>query len=86
MLKKQRRGQKVKKQVREHGEGCSSGKYTIAQPDLERPTEEVSSIDTYPVRYCCEVCGFSEESGKIGINVVGLPVSSNEFLRIGCDR
>ena len=52
-------------------------KYTIAQPDLEKPTEEVSLIDTDPVSDCCGVCGF---------NVVGLPVSSDEVLWIGYDK
>ena len=60
--KRQRRGNKVMKQVREHGEGYSSGKFTVAQPDLdlERPTEEESAIDTSPASDCCAVCGFSD--------------------------
>ena len=55
---------------------CSTG--------FEKPTEEVSPIDIYPVSDCWGVCGFSEESEKIGIDVVGLPVSSDEILWIGC--
>ena len=80
--KRQRRGHKVRKQVREHGEGYSSGKFTVAQPDLdrERPTEEATAIDTSPASDCCAVCGFNKESGMIGIDVAGLPVSSDEIL------
>ena len=82
--KRQRRGHKVRKQVREHGEGYSSGKFTVAQPDLGRPTEEASVIDTSPASDCCAVCGSSEESGMIGIDVAGLPVSSDEILWVEC--
>ena len=63
--------------MREHGEGYSSGKSIVAQPDLdlERPTEEATTIDTSPATDYSAVCGFSEESGMIGIDVAGLPVS-----------
>ena len=45
--------------MREHGEGYSSGKFTVAQPDhdLEGPTEEETAIDTSPTSDCCAVCG-----------------------------
>ena len=84
--KRQRRGHKVRKQVREHGEGYSSGKFTVAQPDLVRPTEEETAIDSSPASDCCAVCGFSEESGMIGIDVAGLPVSSDEILWVECSK
>ena len=67
MLKKQRRGQKVKKQVREHGEGCSSGKYTIAltyriQSEETHWTEDWYPyyIDTYlsALGHCCDSLWF----------------------------
>ena len=86
--KRQRRGHKVRKQVREHGEGHSSGKFTVAQPDfhLERQTEEATAIDTSPASDGCAVCGFSEVSGMIGIDVAGLPVSSEEILWVECSK
>ena len=84
--KRQRRGHNVRKQVRVHGEGYSSGKFTVAQPDVVRPTEEATAIDTSPASDCCAVCGFSEESGMIGIDVAGLPVSSDEILWVECSK
>ena len=66
--------------MREHDEGYSSGKFTVAQPDLERPTEEATTTDTSPASDCSAVCGFSEDSGMIGIDVAGLQVSSDEIL------
>ena len=83
--KRQIRGHKVSKQVREHGESYSSGKFTVAQTDLERPREEVTAIDT-SASDCCAVCGFSEESEMIGIDVAGLPVSSDEILWVECSK
>ena len=35
---------------------------------------------------CCAVCGFSEESEMIGIDVAGLPVSSDEILWVECSK
>ena len=83
--KGQRRGHKVRKQVREHDEGYSSGKFTVAQPDVVRPIEEATA-DTSPASHCCAVCGFSEESGMISIDVAGLPVSSDEILWVECSK
>ena len=62
--KRKRRCHKVRKHVREHGEGYSSGKFTVAQPDLDlvRPKEEATTINTSPSSDCCAVCGFSQES------------------------
>ena len=83
-FKRQRRGHKVRKQVKEHGEGYSSGKFTVAQPDLVRQTEESTAIDTSPASDCCTVCGFSEESGMIGIDIArDIPVSSDEYSGFG---
>ena len=45
--------------MREHGEDYSSGKFTVARPNLERPTEKATAIDTSPANDCCAVCGFS---------------------------
>ena len=84
--KRQIRGHKVMKQVREHSEGYSSGKFTVAQLDLERPTEEARAVDTPPASDCCAVCGFSEESGLIGIDVAVLPVSSDEIIWVECSK
>ena len=83
-----RRGHKVRKQVREHGESYSSGKFTVAQPNLnlERPTEEATAIDTFPASDCCADCGYSEENGKIGIDVVWLPVFSDEIVWVECSK
>ena len=44
--KKQRRGNKVKSQVRNHGEGYGTGKYTSAQPDVESDAEDVIPAPT----------------------------------------
>ena len=79
---------KVRKQVREHGKGYSSGKFTVAQPDLdlERSTVEATTINTSPASDCCAVCGFSEESGMIGIDGAGLPLSSYEILWVECSK
>ena len=44
------------------------------------------STDTSPASDCCAVCGFSEESGMIGIDVAGLPVSSDEILWVECSK
>ena len=38
--KKQRRGKKIKSQVRKHGQGYDSGKYTSAQPDVDSDAED----------------------------------------------
>ena len=83
--KKQRRSQKVKKQVAKHGEGYSSGKFKAAQPDSESGSEDdvptsSSVIDNSSSDDCCAVCGFSEESGQIGI-LVGLP--EFKYVRLG---
>ena len=40
--KKQRRGKNVKSQVRKHGPGYESGKYTSAQPDVDTDAEDVT--------------------------------------------
>ena len=72
--------------MREHGEGYSSIKFTVTQPDVVRPTEEATAIDTSPASDCCAVCGFSEESGMIGIDVAGLQVSSGEILWGECSK
>ena len=84
--KRQRRGHKVRKQVVEQGECYSSGKFTVAQPDVVRPTEEATATDTSPASDCCAVCGFREESGMIGIDVAGLPVSSDQILWVECSK
>ena len=72
--------------MREHGEGYSSRKLTVAQPDVMRPTEEATAIDTSPASNCCALCGFSEEGGMIGIEVAGLQVSFDEILWIECSK
>ena len=50
-----------------------------------RPTEEARAVDT-PASDCCAVCGFSEESGLIGIDVAVLPVSSDEIIWVECSK
>ena len=41
----------MKTQVRKHGEGYVSGKYTTAQPDVESDIEHVTSIPTASVSH-----------------------------------
>ena len=44
--KKQRRGKKVKSQIRKHGQGYDSGKFSSAQPDAERDAEDITPAPT----------------------------------------
>ena len=44
--KKKRRGKKVKSQVRKHGQGYDSGKYSAAQPDVESDAEDITPTPT----------------------------------------
>ena len=44
--KKQRRGKKVKSQVRKHGQGYDSGKYSAVQPDVESDAEDITPAPT----------------------------------------
>ena len=44
--KKQRRGKKVKGQIRKHGQGYDSGKYTAAQAEVESDAEDVTPAPT----------------------------------------
>ena len=52
MAKRQRRGHRVRKQVRKHGEGYSSERFTVAQPDPVRPIERVTAIDNSQASDC----------------------------------
>ena len=44
--KKQRRGKKVMSQIRKHGQGYDSGKYTAAQAEVESDAEDVTPAPT----------------------------------------
>ena len=77
--KKQRRSQKVNRQVKKHGVGYSSGQYTAAQPDIDTPTSTVptsSTVGSDESDEICEICGFSDESGLVGIGL-GVPVEGD---------
>ena len=68
--KKQRRGKKVKSQVRKHGEGYVSGKYTSAQPDVESDIEDVAPIPTTSVSHSTDVDSDIDEEPLSAVEVV----------------
>ena len=65
--------------MKKHGVGYSSGQYTAAQPDIDTPTSTVptsSTVGSDESDEICEICGFSDESGLVGIGL-GVPVEGD---------
>ena len=84
-------------QISKHGEGYSSSKYTAPQPDSGNDSEgDIQSstsrenlptdptIPTSSTDDICEVCGYTEGEGIVGIGLgIRLPPGDIEWV---CDR